>query len=335
MDSVTQIALGAALGQAVLGHKVGYRAALWGGVVATIPDLDVFVSMGSAVADFTYHRSFSHSLITLSILAPLLAWLINKCHNQYPDLQRQWLLLVWLALVTHPILDSFTIYGTQLFWPLPVVPIGTGSVFIIDPLYTVPLLIGVALALSSRQADWGRRMNRIGLAFSSLYLVWGLSAQAYVTGIAEENLASVTGSNDQKNELLVTAGPFNTVLWRVLVMQDEGYLEGYYSLLDPDRRIDFQRYSNQPELLSDLQDHWPVTRLQWFSKGFLKVEHSNENDVVISDLRMGSEPAYVFTFKVAEQEGEQIVPVTDQRIEQPRDWGMAKQLLQRVVSRDN
>ncbi|MBN3563313.1 metal-dependent hydrolase [Aliamphritea spongicola] len=335
MDSVTQIALGAALGQAVLGHKVGYRAALWGGALATLPDLDVFVSMGGAVADFTYHRSFSHSLITLTLLTPLLAWLINKLHGQYPDLQRRWLLLVWLALVTHPILDSFTIYGTQLFWPLPVEPTGSGSIFIIDPLYTVPLLLGVVLALASRQADWGRKMNRVGLAFSSLYLIWGLSAQAYVTGIAEENLAASTDKNTPDKELLVTAGPFNTLLWRVLVMQDDGYLEGYYSLFDPDRRIEFEHYSSQPELLSGLQDHWPVSRLQWFSKGFFKVESAGNNDVIISDLRMGAEPAYVFTFKVAEQKGEDIVPVTDQRIEQPRDWGLAKQLLQRIVSRDN
>lgn len=94
MDSVTQIALGAAMGQAVLGHKVGYRAAVWGGICATIPDLDVFVSMGSAVADFTYHRSFSHSLITLTLLSPILAWLINRYHRQYDGVQKQWFFLV-------------------------------------------------------------------------------------------------------------------------------------------------------------------------------------------------------------------------------------------------
>lgn len=332
MDSVTQIALGAALGQAVLGHKVGYRAALWGGVCATLPDLDVFVSMGGAVADFTYHRSFSHSLITLTLISPLIAWIISKFHSQYPDLRKQWWVLVWLALVTHPLLDSFTIYGTQLFWPLPVEPVGTGSVFIIDPLYTVPLLLGVILALASRQAGWGRNLNRFGLAFSTFYLAWGLTAQAYVTDIVEENLTKAEVPN---NELLVTAGPFNTVLWRVIVMQDDGYLEGYYSLLDPDRNITFTEYPNQPELLTELQDHWPVARLQWFSKGFLKVEHTQDNGVVISDLRMGAEPSYVFSFKVAEQNGTETVPVEDQRVIQPRDWGLAKQLLQRIVSRDS
>ncbi|MCV6609191.1 MAG: metal-dependent hydrolase [Amphritea sp.] len=330
MDSVTQIALGAALGQAVLGHKVGYRAALWGGVCATIPDLDVFIPMGSAVADFTYHRSFSHSLFTLTLLAPLLAWLINRFHSQYHHLSRRWLLLVWLALFTHPLLDSMTIYGTQLFWPLPIEPVGTGSVFIIDPLYTLPLLLGVMLALASRQAGWGQRSNRIGLWISTLYLGWGLMAQAYVTDIVEENLAS----RNEQGQVLVTAGPFNTVLWRVLVMQEDGYKEGFYSLFDPDRHIRFETYTNQPQLLDKLQDHWPVSQLQWFSKGFLKIAPNDNQELLISDLRMGAEPSYVFTFKVADIVKDRLIPVADQRIQQPRDWDRANQLIRRIVSRD-
>ena len=331
MDSVTQIALGAALGQAVLGNKVGYRAAVWGGVCATLPDLDVFLSMGGAVADFTYHRSFSHSLFVLTLLSPFLAWLINRIHGQYSGLQKQWMLLVWLVLVTHPILDSFTVYGTQLFWPLPMEPIGFGSVFIIDPLYTLPLLIGVALALSSKHATWGARSNRIGLVVSSLYLIWGLTAQSYVTHITEENLAN----SHQEGEVLVTAGPFNSLLWRVVVMQDNGYQEGFYSLLDPDRRIEFKQYPNQSELLNGLEDHWPVRRLQWFSKGFLKVESTGENDLVVSDLRIGIEPSYVFSFKVAEIAGDEVNPVDDQLVTQSFDLGDVGKLLQRILSRDN
>lgn len=330
MDSVTQIALGAALGQAVLGHKVGYRAAVWGGVCATIPDLDVFLSMGGAVADFTYHRSFSHSLFTLTLIAPLLAWLINRIHRQFGGLNKQWLLLVWLALITHPLLDSFTIYGTQLFWPLPAAPVGLGSVFIIDPLYTLPLLVGVGLALAAKQARWGRQGNRLGIWISSLYLLWGVGTQAYVTDIVEENLLAT----DQQGKVLVTAGPFNTLLWRVLVMEENGYREGFYSLFDPDRKISFTGYPNQPELLHALENHWPVGQLQWFSKGFLKVEHTDNNELLVSDLRMGAEPAYVFTFKVAEVVKDRLTPVTDQRIEQPRNSELLKQLMQRMVSRD-
>ncbi|MCB1809635.1 MAG: metal-dependent hydrolase, partial [Candidatus Competibacteraceae bacterium] len=70
MDSLTQVTLGAAVGTAVLGRRIGYRAALWGGICGTLPDLDVFVPFGDPVADFTYHRSFSHSLLVLTALTP-------------------------------------------------------------------------------------------------------------------------------------------------------------------------------------------------------------------------------------------------------------------------
>ena len=329
MDSITQIALGAAMGQAVLGPKAGYRAALWGGLVATIPDLDVFIPMGGAVADFTYHRSFSHSLIVLSLLAPLLAWLINRYHNQYEGLARRWFLLVWLALITHPILDSFTIYGTQLFWPLPIDPVGFGSIFIIDPLYTLPLLIGVGFALATKQADRGIRANQIGIAISTLYLAWGLTAQAWVSDIVEDNITR----SGQQGDVLVTAGPFNSLLWRVLVMEDNHYREGFYSLLDPDRDIHFQVYPNQSQLLNQLESHWPVERLQWFSKGFLKVKRSN-NELLVSDLRMGTEPSYVFTFKVANVVSGILVPATDTHIEQQLNQQQISELLQRIISRD-
>ena len=51
MDSVTQITLGAAVGEAVLGRKIGGRAMLWGAIAGTLPDLDVFVPLGDVVKD--------------------------------------------------------------------------------------------------------------------------------------------------------------------------------------------------------------------------------------------------------------------------------------------
>ena len=80
MDSLTQMVLGAAVGEAVLGRRVGHKATLWGGVVATLPDLDVFIPLGDAVKDFTYHRAASHSLFILALLTPLVVALILKVH---------------------------------------------------------------------------------------------------------------------------------------------------------------------------------------------------------------------------------------------------------------
>jgi len=170
MDSVTQFVLGAAVGEAVLGRKIGNKAALWGGLAATLPDLDVFVPLGDVVKDFTYHRSASHSLFVLAILTPLIVWLINKIHPASREFKGRWMLMIYLVFTTHVLLDSFTAYGTQIFWPVLTTPVSWSTIFIIDPLYTLPLLIGVIAALvMSRETTRGHLLNRFGLVVSSIY----------------------------------------------------------------------------------------------------------------------------------------------------------------------
>jgi inner membrane protein len=297
LDSLTQIALGAAVGEATLGRKVGNRAILWGAICGTLPDLDVFVPFAGPVEAFTYHRSFSHSIVVAALVTPLIAWLIAKLHPDTARHWRGWLLLVYLVLATHALLDSFTVYGTQIFWPLDMTPITWSTIFIIDPMYTVPLLVGVTCALiAARDRTWGYRANAIGLALSSLYLAWSVGVKLHVDQVARESLAQ---QNIEYSKLLSGPGPLNTLLWRVLAMSEDSYYEGFYSLFDRDRSIGFDRYPSDPRLLNGLEGHWPVQRLQWFTKGFYSVGLDGRG-IVMTDLRMGVEPDYVFRFKVAE-----------------------------------
>jgi inner membrane protein len=113
------------------------------------------------------HRAESHSLLLLTLASPLLAWTVSRIHRnaraaathsalhgsttQMPMFFWWWLAL-WLVLFTHPLLDTMTIYGTQLLQPFTDHPFGVGSVFIIDPLYTVPLTVGVVAALRLKSA---------------------------------------------------------------------------------------------------------------------------------------------------------------------------------------
>ena len=179
MDSITQLALGAAVGEAVLGKKVGYRAAMWGAICGTIPDLDVLISLGDPIRDFTYHRGISHSFFFLTLLAPFVAWIIVKAHSSTRQYRKQWLLLVWLALCTHPILDSFTIYGTQILLPFTNHPISWSTIFIVDPTYTLCLLLGVIFALCFR-SSFGKYSNQVGLFLSCVYLVWSIGMKTHV-----------------------------------------------------------------------------------------------------------------------------------------------------------
>ncbi|AKJ31419.1 metal-dependent hydrolase [Caldimonas brevitalea] len=314
MDSLSQLALGAAVGVAVMGRRTAvWKAALWGGVCGTLPDLDALIGRGDPISDMTYHRTESHALFYQTLLAPVLAWLIARLQGEREHWRRWWL-MVWLALVTHPLLDLMTVYGTQLGLPFTDHPYAVGSVFIIDPLYTLPLLVGLAAALMRPQGR-GRAWNTAGLVLSTAYLAWGAAAQQHVTSIAR---ASLPADEQASARLLVTPTPFNTVLWRVVAVTPDGWREGYHSLLDAEPRVHFEPYPRGNELYAPVRDNWHVARLAWFSKGFFKLTEQG-GELRISDLRMGMEPYYTFTFTVAERRGGAWVAVPPRLIQQRPD----------------
>ena len=82
------------------------------------------------------HRGFSHSLLFPFFAAPILAWILKKIYSSYTDVSfNDWFKMFFLAIITHPILDAQTTWGTQLFWPFEW-RVAIENIFIIDPLYT-------------------------------------------------------------------------------------------------------------------------------------------------------------------------------------------------------
>lgn len=310
MDSASQLLLGAAVGVAAMGRRTApWKAALWGGVAGTLPDLDVFISYGDAVADMTLHRAESHALFWLTLFSPMLAALPTWVHGDRTRRRadfKYWTLAMWLALVTHPLLDAMTVYGTQLLLPFTNHPFGVGSVFIIDPLYTLPLLIGVLAALSLR-SEHRFKWNAAGLVLSTLYLAWGVAVQAHVESVAR---ASLPPNEQATARILVTPSPFNSILWRVLVRRDDGYAEGFYSLLDRKRRVRFERFPHDLRLEAELKrgNHPAHARMATFTHGFYALREEN-GKVRLSDLRMGQEPNYTFAFHIAERRDGALVPI--------------------------
>ena len=306
MDSLSQIALGAAVSVAVMGRRTAvWKAALWGAVAGTLPDLDVFIDHGDPIRNIVLHRGESHALFWLTLFSlpfgVAVAWTARE-----PALRWRWWLAMWLTLVTHPLLDAMTVYGTQLALPFSNHPYGVGSVFIIDPLYTLPLLLGAGWALAGRGSRRGMRANALGLAISTAYLAWGVAAQQQVREIASASLAS---QGIKTEALLVTPTPFNSVLWRVVAVSGDSYHEGFYSLFDKTDKTDntdkasqiaFDAYPRGNSLAAEPQGANGVQRLRAFSKGFYALREDSGR-VLISDLRMGQEPDYTFTFAVAEK----------------------------------
>lgn len=318
MDSLSQAALGAAIGLAVMGRRTRpWKAAAIGALVGTLPDLDAFYDHGDPISNMTYHRANSHALFWQTLASVPIALVAAKGLREMHQFGRWWL-TVWLTLITHALLDWTTVYGTQLGLPFTDTPFAIGSMFIIDPLYTLPLLIGIAIAL--RRTDVrGWRWNMAGLVLSTVYLGWSMLAQQHVKGIAEEQLRA---QGQQVERLLVTPAPLNTVLWRVVAMTPQGYLEGFHSLLDRERKIAFESFPRGEKLHDVLRGNWHVDRIAWFTHGFFKMSE-RDGRAIITDLRMGQEPYYSFNFVVAERQSPTFAFVPPRLFREMPDIGAA------------
>ena len=308
MDSLTQMALGAALAAACVPKPDKRKAIVIGAALGTLPDLDVLIDYGNAVTNFTQHRGFSHSLFILLPVSIALWGLLRQMYAPVRNAPIPWLCAILLVLLTHPILDAHTAYGTQLFWPMESPPIMWSTIFIIDPLYTLPLLAG-AIAIGLRPAKaWANRGLVLGIVLSTGYLAWTWVAKYHV----QQQINQSFTSHSQADSFFSTPILFTSLLWRVVVLQNDGsYLEGYYSFLNPDKTIDFTHYPknntpfNQAESLPDAQ------RLLWFSQGFSNLRQVDDK-LVISDLRMGFETSYVFNHVIARVKSADYVPMQSQ-----------------------
>jgi inner membrane protein len=286
------------------GRALGRRALVIGAVGGMLPDLDVLVPYEDAVDNFTFHRSWSHSYFVLSAVAVILTVAARSWSQRYGMTLRRTFLMVWLVLVTHPLLDSFTVYGTQVLWPLSDFPVAWGTIFIIDPLFTVPMLIAIVLVLlkerkgnqSVKDASHRRScltIMRAGLSLSVFYLFITVALFFHVTNSVRPAFAD---EGIDRDHYLVLPTP-GSVLWRVVGRHPDQYLEGFHSLLKPERELQFTYFDTNDELLQPLIGFQPVERLKWFTRGFYTTD-LEENTVVVSDLRMGIEAQYVFRFNV-------------------------------------
>ena len=286
MDSLTQIVLGAAVGEAVLGKKVGNKAILWGAIAGTIPDLDVllkYVYSGDIVKINEMHRGFSHSIAFCLIMAPILGFLVSRIYKKKEATWKEWTWLMWWSLITHPLLDAHTTWGTQLFWPFDY-KVSYNNIFIIDPIYTLPFLGFVIAAMFFRRDDRRRRiLNWTGIALSTAYMALTLGFK----GIAHRELtAELVRQGISYERLSSKPTPLNSILWMGTAESDSGYYVGYYSLLDKDDSIDFAFYPKKRQLYPELMQAGKVKRLAKLSEGWFLLE-KKEDMFLFYDLRFG------------------------------------------------
>jgi inner membrane protein len=373
MDSITQIILGAACGEAVAGRKIGNRAMLWGAVGGTIPDLDVLSSLFTdEMTSLAFHRGIMHSLLFACVFPWVIAWFVHKLYekdiyrrsgykktgfslallllagvvfvaNIFPivlgkpfnftvlgisllitgvlawRLWRRWVnqeqevvsysylgwvhLFFW-SILTHPILDAFTGYGTQLFQPFSDYRVQWDTVSIVDPLYTVPFALSLFICGKLlRSSHWRRLANWAGIAVSCAYLGYTVGHKMRVNEVFRNSLAAQ--NIDYKR---FTTGPtiFNNILWKGTVETDSCFYFGMWGFNDKSNQIEqFTKLPKNQHLASDsLMVERDLRTLRWFSDGYYNViEH--EGTPYLNDLRFGlmgeadkGLESYIFTWKL-------------------------------------
>jgi len=298
MDSLTQIVLGAAVGEVVLGKKLGNKAMLYGGIAGTIPDLDIISSyFTDTVTAISIHRGFTHSIVFAILFAFIFGWIVSK-YEIYKNTKRWFWLFFWVFF-THSILDSCTTWGTQVFWPFDF-RVAFKTIFVIDPLYTVPFLVFLILAMFQNRTSKKRRFyNNAGLIISSAYLVFTFLLKWIAFNQFESALEK---QHIDYSQLNTRPSPLNTILWSANVVTEDSYLLANYSFFDS-KPITFESYPKNHHLLGNLVENEKVKRMISISEGWYIMSQDNGN-LYFNDLRFGLlslEPKsknFVFKYKI-------------------------------------
>ncbi|MEP5763147.1 MAG: metal-dependent hydrolase [Halieaceae bacterium] len=284
MDPVSQAVLGAAAPKSVAPPEHAGMACLLGALAGMAPDLDILIrSSTDPLLFLEYHRQFTHSLFFIPIGGFICGWLFYQLFAKRRGLSlRTSVLYSTLGYATHALLDACTTYGTQLLWPFTDQRFAWNTVSVIDPIFTLPLLVLVALSVWQRRATLARVALLWAIAYPSLGMIQRDRAEAAGWELARER-------GHQPLRLEAKPSFANVLLWKIVYETEDRYhvdaiRVGRDSRVYPGdsvRRLDTAR--DFPWLQADSQQAIDLERFRWFSNGYVAVDPRNPNRV--TDIR--------------------------------------------------
>ena len=280
MDPLSQACLGASLSQSSTGDRSKQLSALIiGGLSGMVPDLDVFIrSAEDPLLFLEYHRQFTHSLFFVpfgALICTFLFYLFMKKNLSF----KQIYLFSFLGFATHGLLDACTSYGTQLYWPFSSLRVAWNTVSIIDPLFTLPVLLLILLAVIKKEALYAR----LSLLYVVLFMSFGLLQKQR----AEEVINELAQSRGHQIEKVLAKPSFaNRHVWKLMYEHDGRFYVDAVKLLwraqviqgSSVQKLDIER--DFPWLSSDSQQAKDIERFRWFSNDFLALSESDENFII-------------------------------------------------------
>lgn len=300
MDSLTQITLGAAVGELVLGKKIGNKAILWGAFAGTIPDLDIIGNFWMSPIDaLAFHRGVSHSIIFAVLFSFLLAWLcqkyyaadrisakINSGQIDRPS-YREWYLLFFIGMFTHALLDCFTSYGTQLFAPFSNYKVVFGTIAVADLIYTLPFIFCLVVCMFFKRQDQRRRLwTWVGIGVSSAYMMFTVVNKQRVKSVMRDTIIQegISAKRFILNPALLT-----NFLWSGTIETEDAFYHGTYSIFDPKPVFKLNRVEKQRHLIADAKpDDRTIKVLRWFCDDYHVCIIRKDGQLQINDFRYGN-----------------------------------------------
>lgn len=286
MDSLTHIVLGACIGEAVAGKRLGKKAMFWGILTQSLPDIDFIAAFWMGPADeLLAHRGFTHSFLFIAIVAPLLALAADRWHRPHNYTWRKWTIFFATEMLVHVLLDACNAYGTGWFEPFSHYRVSFHLLFVADPLFSIWPAIGFLVLLFSRtgyraRRTWAMASVAAGVAYIGVSMInkatvdRELKAIARAEGIAWKRYFS-------------TPTPLNNMLWFVVLEDGQGYHIGHRSVFDRAGDTSLLHYRlRHDDYLEPLKDMEDLHRLIRFSQGYYIIDRY-DSTVVFNDLRFG------------------------------------------------
>ena len=243
---------------------------------------------------------------------------------------KEWTLFYFLVLITHPLLDAHTTWGTKLFWPLDI-RLAHKNIFVIDPIYTLPLLICIIAVLFYKRINPIRKkINNLGLLISSLYMILTIIFKSISYKVFKKSLQE---QQINYTNIIVKPTALNSILWTANIETADSYLIGYYSLMDKNKKITFTSYPKNHELLGDLNNNSKVKRLIAVTESWFTISKVDDK-LYLNDLRFGllsmkpNEDRFVFSFLLEYVDNELVISENKKKIEDGQE--IIKDLWKRI-----
>jgi len=333
LDTLTHIALGACIGEAFFGKKIGKRAMLLGAIAQSVPDIDIVASFWMhPPANLLAHRGFTHSILFAGIMAVLLGMASEKIHRPHNIKLWRWITFFASQILLHIFIDAFNNYGVGWFEPFSHYRISFNAIYVADPFFSLwPAIAFVALLVINRNSPRRKQWWVFGVAISFIYLGYCLFNKA---NINRQVTNAFVAQGITHTRYFTTPTPLQNWLWYVVAGNDSGYYVGYRSVFDSKPQIDFTYFPRNDSLLRGIATSEDVAQLIRFSQQFYTVEKW-DSTLVFNDLRFGqtkgwNNPHEKFAFHYfLERPADNLMVVQRGRFAK-WNWHTMQQLLERI-----